>query len=270
MIGEPLNGLQERFNELCRFREGKPTSQFRSEIQDLLLWGGVELNKLAFGETERFLDELSNRNPWHVCFAIGMAWGHLARLESAFVRAASDVLGDWNGEDLTEAMGYPIERGPEVIHNTLAGARLVFEAVPPPDALPSDLPRIAAYQNRWFVPITGRNRVPYIGPWNATAMFMACLFARPTLAHSMTDVVVLLPPNGPVRRALELLYRVKLLSRLPESQELDDEGPRLAAIFDDNVLMRELVPGCEGLNMIDLHSGLYLLGTRYKRSREWV
>lgn len=268
MIADPVNGLQEQYNELCKV--GRPAGPDRRRVQDLLLWGGTELNKLAFGETERFLQELPDRNPWYVCFAIGMAWGHLAQLESTFVRAAADVLTEWNGEDLTTAMDYSMDRGPEVIHNTFSGGRRVFEAVRPPADLPDELPRIAAYQHRWFVPISGSHRVPYIGPWNATAMFMACLFAKPRLAHSMTDTAVLLPPNGPVKRALELLYKARLLSKGPTSKEFDDEGAALGTIFDDNSLMRELVPGCAGMNMIDLHSGLYLLGTRYRRSREWV
>jgi hypothetical protein len=41
----------------------------------LLRESGQALNVFAFKETAAHFDTLSDANPWHVCYAIALAWG---------------------------------------------------------------------------------------------------------------------------------------------------------------------------------------------------
>lgn len=266
----PINDAQKAFRELCEKGGGPNSGPPRGKVQALLDDAGKSLNRLAYDEIGEHLDALADRNPWHVCFAVGLAWGHLAKLDLTFTEAAVNTLENWNSSDLATACSYHMERGPDPIHHSLSGAYQLFQRVRLPEKLPDDLTRIGRSQERWLAPILSPDRPKYIGSWNATAMFMVALFAQPALAATMTDRVFMLPPGGPIFAALKLLHRAHVLSRPPAGSDLDDEAFEPGSIYENNALMEELLKGHQGWSMLDVHSGLYMLGTRYPLSNQWL
>jgi len=268
-LPKPVNSVQQEFLALCEKGGGVRGGPPRGQVQELLRSAGRQLNQYAFGEVKHQFSDLSDRNPWHICFAIGLSWGHLAKLEVNFTAAASDLLSNWNSSDLASACSYHLERGQAPIRESLSGAFQLFQTVKLPDALPNDLETIGRAQERWLSPIILPSRPKYIGSWNATAMFMVALFAQPELARTMKSRRVLLPPGGPVFNALTLLFKVFMLSRAPAGSELDENAFEPGAIYENNAIMELLLPGLGDWSMIDLHSGLYMLGTRDPRSKQW-
>jgi hypothetical protein len=262
--------VQRDFRELCEKGGGPNGGPAREKVQALLENAGKTLNDFAYDEVAEHLTALPNRNPWHICFAIGLSWGHLAKLDLTFTEAAVNVIEDWNSTDLKTACSFHLERGPDPIHDSLSGGRQLFERVKLPENLPDNLKSLGRAQERWLAPILSPNRPKYIGSWNATAMFMVALFAQPKLAATMSDQAVMLPPGGPIFAALSLLHKAHMLSLKPAGSELDDAAFEPGAIYENNALMAELLKGHSGWSMIDVHSGLYMLGTRYLPSQQWV
>jgi hypothetical protein len=163
-----------------------------------------------------------------------------------------------------------MERGPQPIHDSLSGAHQLFQIVKLPDTLPNNLESIGRAQERWLTPILSPSRPKYIGSWNATAMFMVALFAQPHLAATMVDRAFILPPGGPIFNALKLLYQSHVLSTPPAGSELDDEAFEPGALYVNNSLMESLLKGLADWSMLDVHSGLYMLGTRDPASNHWL
>ena len=186
-----------------------------------------------------------------------------------FVGAAVGVLDNWNAVDLNEAKKHHYERGPVPIEQSLIGGHVLFGKVKLPAALPANLKHIGRAQERWLSPILSKDRPKYIGSWNATAMFMVALFAQPALAKTMMEAEFMLPPGGPIYAALSLLHRAHILSKPPEGNELDDESFQPGSIYLNNSLMVDIRKGMADLSLVDLHSGLYMLGTRFPMSKNW-
>lgn len=267
---KPLNDAQTAFRELCEKGGGQNGGPPRGKVQGVLRDAGQSLNKFGFDEIGSHLAALPGRNPWHVCYAMGLSWGHLAKLDLTFTEAAVNTLEDWNGGDLAAACAMHMERGPQPIHDSLAGGYQLFQKVKLPDGLPGDLKSIGRAQERWLSPILSPDRPKYIGSWNATAMFMVALFAQPGLAATMTDCSVMLPPGGPIFNALKLLRKAHILPVDPAGSELDDASFEPGAIYENNATMMGLLKGRSDWSMIDVHSGLYMLGTRYPHSNQWL
>jgi hypothetical protein len=164
-----------------------------------------------------------------------------------------------------------MERGPTPIAQSLAGAHNLFEKVVLPKALPNTLDGIARAEERWLSPVLNpKTRPPYIGAWNATAMFMVALFAQPGLAASHRKPPPALPPGGPIHAGLKYLHQAKILTAPPSSSELDDAAFEPGVIYADNGLFGELCAQRSDWSMIDVHNGLYMLGTRDPRSNAWT
>lgn len=267
---KPINDLQQRFRELSEAGGGPKGGPPRPAVQKLLRDGGQKLNDFAYEEIEVHLTKLSHHNPWHVCFAVGLSWGHLAKLDLTFTQAAANTLADWNATDLKTACSFHMERGPEPIHDSLSGGYQLFQKVKLSAGLPADLRSIARAQDRWLSPILSPQRPKYIGSWNATAMFMVALFAQPQLAATMRERIVMLPPGGPIFAALKLLHQAHVLTKPPAGSALDDESFEPGALYENNATMEELLKGLPDWSMLDVHSGLYLLGTRYPHSNQWL
>jgi hypothetical protein len=270
LIYKPLNQTQERFNALCTLGGGKGGGPARTKVQALLSQSGKQLNQLAYKEIAEHLTEFSDRNPWHICFAVALSWGHLARLDPAFTDAATNVLANWNDADLKVARKFHYERGPEPIEQSLRGAYTLFQRVKLPDKLPTTLKQCGDAQQRWIGQVIGPHRPPYIGSWNATAMFMVALFANPALAAGLIKPEVLLPPGGPIFGGLSILYNANILAHKPAGSELDDQAFEPGALYENNALFEEIHKGHAGWHLIDVHSGIYLLGTRLPESAKWV
>lgn len=265
-----MNEIQKRFQELCKLGGGQKGGPARGPVQELLLEGGQRLNQMAFAETAVAVSLNPSANPWHTMFAVGMGWGHLALLEEGFINAAVTYLETGNPLHLDEASTFHNERGPEPLRASLASAHWLFENVRMPKTLPDSLAGIKSAQDRWLGKLMGPLRPKYMGSWNATAMFMVAAFAQPVLAGSMKTNDFILPPGGPIWKALQQLHRRHLLSKAPSGGNLDDGDWEPGVLFENNALMAELIPGPHGLNMIDLHSGLYLLGTNHPHADSWI
>ncbi len=268
-ISKPLNGTQRRFNELCAKGGGRGGGPTRGGVQELLRESGKLLN---VGARKFICDQLSNlphANPWHVCFAVGLSWGHLAQLNDKFIEAATNLLAHWNDDDLKVAKKFPLDRGPMVIEDSLLGGWQMFKQVRLPSSLPSTIREYHAAQNRWFNPILSNARPRYIGSWNACALFMVALFSNDMLSKQLLDTAVLLPPGGPIFKGLSILHTAQLLSQSPEGTELDDQAYEPGAVFLNNQLMAEMLKGLPNWNMTDIHSGLYMLGTRLAETDSW-
>lgn len=267
MIRNPANGVQRRFNELCQGgHSGRPA---KAEVQALLHDAGDQLNEVGRGQIDGFLDEFSDRNPWHVCFAVGIGWGRLAKLNSDFIDAATRLLEDWNDEDLAVAKKFFFERGPVPIEQSLRGGHVVFSRVKLPNDLPDSLNRMRSAQERWLGRIVAADRPPYIGAWNGTAMFMVALFSKPQVAADLIEPIIMLPPGGPIHEALSILHSAHLISRPPSGSALDDDGFEPGVLWENNGLFKEIHEGHDGWNFLDVHSGLYMLGTKLPESESW-
>jgi hypothetical protein len=84
LISGPTTPTQVEFNELCELGGGVRGGPARAKVYELLRSSGQELNRFAYSMTAEHMAACSNANPWHVCFAIGLAWGHLAKIEVEF------------------------------------------------------------------------------------------------------------------------------------------------------------------------------------------
>lgn len=270
LIKEPVNDAQKAFNLLCEKAGGTGGGPSQTAVLDLLKDSGQALNRFAISQVASHLSALPEANPWHVCFAIGLSWGHLAKLDIAFTEAATIALRDGTRENLQRAGAFHLERGPQPIIDSLTSGRTLFSTVLLPDSLPSNISRLDHAQQRWLTPIISPNRPRYMGAWNATAMFMVALFAQPELAQTHKGPQLMLPPGGPIHAGLSLMHRVKLITRPPVGSDLDDAAFEPGAIYENNALLHELCAKLSGWGLIDVHSGVYMLGTRHPQSKDWV
>jgi hypothetical protein len=95
-------------------------------------------------------------------------------------------------------------------------------------------------------------------------MFMIALFAQPALARLLVEPGPMLPSGGPTFRGLQLLHQAGLLSRPPAGTELDDAAFEPGVLYENNGLFSELRRGRSDWSLVDVNSGLYMLGTRRK------
>lgn len=270
-IANPANDYQRRFNELCTLGGGTAGGPARTKTIDLIRTAGQRLNELAYAQMAKHMGEFPGANPWYVCFSMGLIWGHLAKDDVTFTQAVIGLLTDWNNEDLSTACEHHMERGQAPIRDSLAGAYQLFEKVKLPNNLPDTLEGLGKAQDDWLRPLSKKATRPrYIGLWNGTAMFMTALFAQPKLAGSQREPRPLLPLGAPITQGLRLLYQAHVLSTGPAATKLDDEDFESGPLFEDNALMGKLLAGRGDWSMIDVHSGLYMLGTPLKQSQGWV
>lgn len=258
----PINEVQQRFAELRAKGGGVKGGPARTKVQEVLRAGGQKLNKYAEHEIADALALCAGANPWKVCFAMGLCWGHLAKLNDEYFKAAVGYLETGVHADLVAASKHHNERGPTPIDQSLRGGKILFDKVTLPATLSASLPRMKQAQDRWLSPILSKDRPPYIGSWNGTAMFMIALFAQPALGDELKDAEVMLPPGGPIFAALSLLHQTSVLALKPEGSELDDQSFEPGAIFANTGLMADLRKGRDDWDLLDVHSGLYMLGTR--------
>lgn len=269
MISEPINQLQEAWNELCRRGGGQGGGPARTRLQEALRHFGQLLNADAHDQMMSAFEWVPEANPWHVAFAMGLCWGSMAKREERFFRAAVGALQEWNDEDRREASRYYLERGAEPIERSLLGGHMLFRETRLPPNFPETLEGFDRAQQRWLTTLE-RLSPPFIGPWNALAMFMSALFTRPELARSMRQTRPYLPTGGPITAGLNLLHRAHVIGSPPNTEHDDERFAAISAAVVDNSLMEDLVRGQQDWSMLDVHSGIYLLGTRDRRSRGWL
>lgn len=270
LISRPVNDWQKEFNNLCKLGGGIAGGPAPSNVKKLLDAAGKRLNANGYEEIREHLKAFPNANPWHVCYALGIAWGHLARAELEYTEAAVGALKELNDNDLRAAASFHRERGPDPIDQSLRGGYALFQRVKLPDELPNTLEGLHTAQQRWLSPIINpATRPRYIGSWNATAMFMCALFAQPNLAATQVTAKPLLPPGGPISTGLQLLYRAHVLHEAPEGPTLDDQAFEPGSLYVNNRLLVEILSGHDGWSLVDVHSGVYMLGTHDPHSSSW-
>ena len=266
MISSPLNECQRQFNELCKKGGGRKGGPARTKVQQLVRDEGKLLNQSAYDEVSHALTVASASNPWHVLFAIGLCWGEMARYSDKYLLAAVAAIASWNDMDRAEATKHYTQKGHELLEGSLRSASVVFEKLGTTlSAIPETIEEHNKLQGRWFTRLNALNP-SYIGPWNATALFMVALFARPKLAQTMKTLGPVLPSGGPISRALNLLYQVGVTNHPAQALEDDVRLSALAGATADNGTMQELIVGMSDCSMVDMHSGLYMLGSRDPRS----
>jgi hypothetical protein len=270
IISNPINAVQREFVILCKKGGGPKGGPARTKVQALLRHYGQVLNKFAHTAIRDHLSVYSEFDPWHVCFAVGLSWGHLAKFDIDFTGAVVRLLQNWNDEDLKTAKLFHLERGPEPIEQSLVGAHMLFSNVVLPKVLPNTLKGYHDAQQRVLGRVISKDRPKYIGSWNATAMFMVGLFSNKPLSDQLIVQDVLLPPGGPIFAGLSMLYQAHLLSHKPAGSQLDDESFETGALYENNALFAEFRKGLENWSLLDVHSGVYLLGTRHPSSDEWI
>lgn len=267
---QAINDTQKEFAKLCELGGGAAGGPAKGKVLDLLRSSGQRLNTWAFEVMGEHMDAFSDANPWHVCFALGLSWGHLAKLDLGFTHAVVRVLADWNDNDLKDACSYFMERGPDPIEQSLIGAHMLFSKVTLREPIPDTLARLDLAQQRWLSPVLHpTDRPKYIGSWNSTAMFMAALFAHPSLAKKQYSHKPLLPPGGPVFNGLKMLHAAKVLTSAPVGNELDSQAFEPGSLYINNTLLTELCKLRSDWCLLDVHSGIYMLGTRHRQSAAW-
>ena len=162
-----------------------------------------------------------------------------------------------------------MERGPDLIENTLRGGHMIFDKLTLPIALPDDLDGFRRVHERWLGRIVASDRPAYVGGWNATAMFMIALASRLDVAAQQKDRTPYLPLGGGVLSGLRRLYDAHLLSEPPSETGLDDYSFEPGVLAVNNGLMARLVSFKPDMCMLDVHAGLYMLGTGSPETDKW-
>jgi hypothetical protein len=75
-FSKAVNVTQTQFLSLYELGGGPGGGPARSKVQHLLRESGKKLNEFAYEQIGQQIIALTDRNPWHVCFAVGMSWGH--------------------------------------------------------------------------------------------------------------------------------------------------------------------------------------------------
>ena len=269
-LPKPLNDVQKNFADLCSKGGGVKGGPVRGKVQALLKESGQHINtKYAEPEIAHALKLCIGANPWKVCYAMALCWGHLARLNDKYMVAAVDFLETGDHTALAQATTHHNERGPSPIQDSLIGGAGLFGRVALPKAIPDTLIDMRRAQDRGLSPILSKDRPRYIGSWNASAMFMVALFSKPALGSQVVLPDIGLPPGGPIHASLDILHRLGILKDPPDSSVLEEESFKPGSIFVNTGLMSELLKGMSDWDLLDVHSGLYILGTRDPNSAGW-
>ena len=80
-ISGAINDIQKEYNSLCDKGGGVGGGPNIQSVYDLIKHAGRKLNNLGHQEITRHLESFPGHNPWHICFAMGLCWGHLAKDE---------------------------------------------------------------------------------------------------------------------------------------------------------------------------------------------
>lgn len=266
-ISKPVNLTQTQFNELCEKGGGVKGGPARKKTLELLRASGRALNREAYDQIGDNLRAFPDANPWHVCYAVALNWGRFAKFDLAFTEAVIRALDGWSEADAKLASGFHYEKGPNAIRESLYGAWITFSQVTLPEDLPTELPALVRAQSRWLRVVL--NEKPrFIGGWNATAIFMVALFANKPMSDAMLSPEILLPIGGPITRGLRRLHEGHLLVRPPDPRE-EDESLDFGQITLVNGQFAELKQGLDDWSFVDVHSGIYMLGTALPESMNW-
>jgi hypothetical protein len=267
IIKAPINNTQDQFNDLCLKGGGVKGGPARKKTLELLRASGCALDMTAYEQIADALRQNPEANPWHVCYAVAMCWGRLARLDPDFVQAAVASLETFDPAAVATACKFPFEKGPNAVRDSLHGGWIAFSKAGLAGPLPTDIPGLVRAQTKWLrVVLSDKPR--FVGAWNGTALFMVALFANPTLAESMVEPEVLLPIGGPITAGLNILHQAHLSVRPPEPKE-EDESLDFGQIMLINGQFAEIRRGLADWSLVEVHSGIYMLGTRLPESRAW-
>lgn len=267
LVSKPVNLTQIQYNELCERGGGVRGGPARKKTLELLRASGRALNQEAYDQIGDNLRAFPDANPWHICFAVALNWGRFAKFDLAFTEAVIRTLEGWDEAQAKAASTFHYEKGPNAIRESLYGGWLTISKLDLPDSLPEDLASLVRVQSRWLRVILN-DRPRFMGGWNATAIFMVALFAHKPMSDAMISPEILLPIGGPITRGLRRLHDGHLLTRPPDPRE-EDEALDYGQIMLVNGQFAELKQGLQDWSFVDVHSGLYMLGTALPESMSW-
>lgn len=267
LVSKPVNLTQIQFNELCEKGGGVRGGPTRKKTLEVLRASGRALNREAYDQIGDNLRAFPEANPWHICYAVALNWGRFAKFDLVFTEAVIRTLDGWDEAEAKAASTFHYEKGPGAIRESLYGGWLTFSRLDLPDRLPDDLASLVRVQSRWLRVILN-DKPRFMGGWNATAIFMVALFANKAMSDSMISPEILLPIGGPITRGLQRLHDGHLLTRPPDPRE-EDEALDYGQIMLVNGQLAELKQGLDDWSFVDIHSGIYMLGTALPESMGW-
>ena len=77
-MAKPINQTQQEFARLCQLGGGMNGGPALGGVLELLEASGKRLNVIAYEAMKEQMEGCAGANPWHVCFAVGLSWGHLS------------------------------------------------------------------------------------------------------------------------------------------------------------------------------------------------
>ncbi len=116
----------------------------------------------------------STKNPWHVCFSVSLAWGHLANLDFRLTEAVTEFLKRATAFGLIALPNFILSADP-MQSVTIGECVSNLQQHPTSDEIPDSLERIKNCEKDGLERFLGPPRVPYMGSWNSVALFMVAL-----------------------------------------------------------------------------------------------
>lgn len=86
----------------------------------------------------------------------------------------------------------------------------------------------------------------------------------------MTHVRPRLPISAPIREGLKVMRDFGLTARSPSSALVDWDAFEPAELYQDNDILEEVGRAGGVADLLELHSGLFLLGTEDRLSSRWI
>ena len=252
------NKWKQRYNELCG-TSGKPP---RSHVVELLCEAGRWFNEdVLETEVQATFEEFNSSNPWHLSFVVGVAWGQYAKKKTSFYEPALKWLSGRDENALSQAKTENKRSEADALGQCLRSGFRIFETMNLPDTIPTSLDELQQLQLKWIdrVPKLG---LPQIGDWNFSALFMVMLFDESSRWKQLMDTTILLPLGGPVGNFLHTLVADDVIDEGPWSKRAVEEKIDPGKLFLCQKVMEDLLGGREDRSLVDIHSGLYVMGAK--------
>lgn len=264
-----FNMLQTEFATLVD-RSGDNREILVEGLAPLLLDAGGDLNANGARQLQEYLTGIPFEDLHIGWFVAGIAWGRDAEDSREFVLSAVQAIKSSKPKDHKRAMRFALAGRHRRLENLLrAGRQIVLQERHPCPI--SAIEELNEYQQRLFKALQLLPDVQGIGNWNLGAMFFCAALSDPQWRVEMNKARPRLPMSAPIFHSMEQLYSLRVLSRQPNYnpwRPKDSSYPE--ALYSNNALLEELCQKLGTSRILDIHSGLYLLGTRNVDANSWL